>query len=70
MSVSSRERDIHMTVNWYYPQRYEFKYDFIEFIKKLFRGQSANCEINSLLEYPRGPIQVGMIGNKHIYTLK
>lgn len=43
MSISSRERDIYKTVNWFYPQRYEFKYDFIEFIRKPFRGQSTNC---------------------------
>lgn len=45
MSISSRERDIYKTVNWFYPQRYEFKYDFIEFIRKPFRGQSTNCGI-------------------------
>lgn len=37
--------------------------------EKLLEVRVQIVEINSLLEDPRGQIQIGMIGNKHTYTL-
>lgn len=42
----------------------------LNLLENLLEVRVRIVEISSLLGDPRGPIQIGMIGNKHINTLK